>query len=164
MLALNSELSRAAVSVPMGSVGVLFWLGLPEVLFHLLPLCAVLSLVWTGATLRESQTWMGLQLLGLGGGAFWRPVVGFSVGVGLAVGVLAHAKTGSEDAQHQRLLEAAEVVLRRIRGVVDNTEFAVENAGRSVQVRLQSGAAEMVAGDSAESLIARARAAAVIQG
>ena len=110
LLALNSELSRAAVSVPMESVGALFWLGLPEVLFHLLPLCAVLSLVWTGATLRESQTWMGLQLLGLGGGALWRPVVGFSVGVGLAVGVLAHAKSGSEDAQHQRLLDAAEVV------------------------------------------------------
>ncbi len=57
-------------------------------------------------------------------------------------------------------LAAADVVLRRVRGVVDNTDFALENAGRAVQVRLQSGAAELVAGDSVESLIARAKTAA----
>ena len=57
-------------------------------------------------------------------------------------------------------LAAAEVVLRRIRGVVDNTEFALENAQRAIHVRLKSGAAELVAGESVESLIARAKTAA----
>lgn len=57
-------------------------------------------------------------------------------------------------------LPAAEVVLRRIRGVVDNTEFALQNADGAVRVHLQSGAAEMVAGDGVESLILRAKTAA----
>ena len=110
LLALNSELTRASVSLPMSASIELFFLGLPEVLFHLLPLCAVVALIWTGAVLRESQTWMGMRLVGLGGRALWLSVVGFSALVGLGVGLLALESGERERAQRELLLREAHAI------------------------------------------------------
>ena len=56
--------------------------------------------------------------------------------------------------------EVAELVLRRIVGVVGNTEFAVADGCRAVRAALKSAVTSIRPGDSAESLIARARAEA----
>lgn len=111
LLALNSELTRAGVTLPLDASLQLFLMGLPEVGFHLLPLCSVVALVWTGAVLRESQSWMGMRLLGLGGRSFWAPVAVFAAVVSGAVGILAGSQAPSlEKSQQELLLRHAEVV------------------------------------------------------
>ena len=55
-------------------------------------------------------------------------------------------------------LASARPVLQRIAGVINFTEFAVTNAGEPVKVRLKNGSAQLQDDDTAESLIARARA------
>lgn len=54
--------------------------------------------------------------------------------------------------------DAARPVLQRITGVINFTEFAIRDGGEPVKVHLQNGCAALQADDSAESLIARARA------
>ncbi len=54
--------------------------------------------------------------------------------------------------------DSARPVLQRIAGVINFTEFAIKNISGPVKVHLQTGCATVQAGDSAESLIARARA------
>jgi two-component system cell cycle response regulator len=54
--------------------------------------------------------------------------------------------------------DSARPVLQRIAGVINFTEFAIENISGPVKVHLQTGCATVQADDSAESLIARARA------
>ena len=53
---------------------------------------------------------------------------------------------------------SARPVLQRIAGVINLTEFAIKNISAPVKVHLQTGCAAVQADDSAESLIARARA------
>ena len=55
-------------------------------------------------------------------------------------------------------LASARPVLQRIAGVINFTEFAISDIGESVKVRLKNGSAQLQTGDTAESLIARARA------
>ncbi len=52
----------------------------------------------------------------------------------------------------------AEIALRRIASVIGTTEFAVAEMTEAVPVFLQVGVASSETGDSAESLIGRARA------
>jgi len=54
--------------------------------------------------------------------------------------------------------DVAAVALRRIASVIGSTEFAVANMTEPVPVYLQVGVASAEEGDSAESLIARAKA------
>ncbi|MBL6951351.1 MAG: diguanylate cyclase [Alphaproteobacteria bacterium] len=54
--------------------------------------------------------------------------------------------------------ESAHPVLNRIAGVINLTEFAIGNDSEPVKVHLQTGCAAVQANDSAERLIARARA------
>jgi two-component system cell cycle response regulator len=54
--------------------------------------------------------------------------------------------------------EAARPELQRIAGVINFTKFTIKDAGEPAQVHLQNSCATPPAGDSAESLIARARA------
>ncbi len=54
--------------------------------------------------------------------------------------------------------EVAELVLRRIIGVVSNTEFAVADGCGAVTAALKSAVTAFAPGDTAEALIARARA------
>ena len=58
-------------------------------------------------------------------------------------------------------LEAACVALRRVIGVVEQTEFGINAADAPVSVQLAMGCAAFEPGDTAESLFARARRAAV---
>jgi two-component system, cell cycle response regulator len=53
---------------------------------------------------------------------------------------------------------SARPVLQRITGLINLTEFAVRDIGEPIRVHLQTGCAALQADDSAESLIARARA------
>ena len=55
-------------------------------------------------------------------------------------------------------LTAAAPVLHRIASVINMTDFAVMDVGEPIRVRLQTGCAMFQADDSAESLMARARA------
>ena len=59
-------------------------------------------------------------------------------------------------------LAEAEVVLRRIAGVVTNTEYAVLEAAQPVQVTMKAGYAAFEDGDDPETLIARARHRSII--
>ena len=59
-------------------------------------------------------------------------------------------------------LAEAEVVLRRIAGVVTNTEYAVREAAEPVQVTMKAGYTSLEDGDDAETLIARARHRSII--
>ena len=56
-------------------------------------------------------------------------------------------------------LEAARVALRRVIGVVEQTEFGINAADAPVSVQLAMGCAIFEPGDTPESLFARARAA-----
>ena len=53
--------------------------------------------------------------------------------------------------------EAARPALQRIAGVIYFTKFTIKDDGEPAQVNLQNRCATLPAGDSAESLIARAR-------
>lgn len=55
-------------------------------------------------------------------------------------------------------MASAAPVLHRIAGVINFTEFALPDVGEPVKVHLQTGCAGLQAGDTAENLIARARA------
>ncbi len=55
-------------------------------------------------------------------------------------------------------IEEAEVVMHRIAGVVSYTDFAVKDVYQVVKVWVESGSAAVAAGDTAETLIAKARA------
>jgi len=55
-------------------------------------------------------------------------------------------------------MTSAAPVLHRIAGFINFTEFALLDVGEPVKVHLQTGCAGLQAGDTAESLIARARA------
>jgi two-component system cell cycle response regulator len=59
-------------------------------------------------------------------------------------------------------LSEAEIVLRRIAGVVTNTEYAVREAQDPVQVTMKAGYAAFEDGDDAEGLVARARHRSII--
>ncbi|MEC7240380.1 MAG: hypothetical protein VXW32_04025 [Myxococcota bacterium] len=111
LLALNSELSRASVFLPLGASIELFFMGLPEVLFHLVPVCAVASLIWTGAVLRESKSWMSMRLVGLGGSSLWLSILSFAAAVGVTEGLL--GAVGAQDlhsSQQELLLTQAQVI------------------------------------------------------
>ena len=59
--------------------------------------------------------------------------------------------------------QVAELVMQRIVGVVDNTEFAVADGHGAVNAALKSAVTAFVPGDTAETLIARARAQVLLR-
>ena len=57
--------------------------------------------------------------------------------------------------------DRAQVVIRRLTSIIENTEFSIPGLDRSLKVNLRSGVVGLEPGESAEMLIARVRSMAV---
>jgi hypothetical protein len=101
---LLSTLSRSPFSLDAQGVGGVFVGALPRLAVPLLPLSALVALLWWGGELLGTRSWLGWRTAGHGGRSFLAPVGAFAVSVALVTGLFASLFVERGDSLRDRAL------------------------------------------------------------